>query len=78
MSKTFFGWDGKYEIYNDSCIIQQKFNCCKELINKYKIYNNSDSIPNQVDKISIQKIIDFEFREHLSQSSISLQQFAGI
>jgi hypothetical protein len=75
MSKTFFGWDGKYEIYNDSCIIQQKFNNYKELINKYKIYNNADSIPNQVDKISIRKIIDFEFTEHLRQNLISPQQF---
>ncbi len=62
MSKTFFGWAGKYEIYNESCIIQQKFNNEKELINKYKIFNNPDSIPNLVDKVSIQKIIDYEFR----------------
>ena len=62
MSKTFFGWAGKYEIYNESCIIQQKFNNEKELINKYKIFNNVDSIPNLIDKVSIQKIIDFEFR----------------
>ena len=34
MSKTFFGGAGKYEIYNDSCIIQQKFNDKRELINK--------------------------------------------
>jgi len=62
VSKTFFGWAGKYEIYNESCIIQQKFNNEKELINKYKIFNNPDSIPNLVDKVSIQKIIDYEFR----------------
>jgi hypothetical protein len=62
VSKTFFGWAGKYEIYNESCIIQQKFNNEKELINKYKIFNNVDSIPNLIDKVSIQKIIDFEFR----------------
>jgi hypothetical protein len=62
VSKTFFGWAGKYEIYNESCIIQQKFNNEKELINKYKIFNNADSIPNLIDKVSIQKIIDYEFR----------------
>ena len=62
MSKTFLGWEGKYEIYNESCIIQQKFNSDKELTNKYKIFNNVNSIPSLVDKISIQKIIDYEFR----------------
>ncbi len=61
MSKTYLGWDGKYEIYNDSCIIQQKFNFQKELINKYKIFNNVESIPNLVDKSTIQKIIEYEF-----------------
>jgi hypothetical protein len=62
VSKTFFGWAGKYEIYNESCIIQQKFNIEKELINKYKIFNSADAIPNLVDKVSIKKIIDYEFR----------------
>ncbi len=62
MSKTFFGGAGKYEIYNDSCIIQQKFNEKKELVNKYKIFNNVELIPNLVDKVSIQKIIDYEFK----------------
>ena len=62
MSKTFFGGEGKYEIYNDSCIIQQKINNKKELINKYKIFNNVELIPNHVDKVSIRKIIDYEFK----------------
>ena len=62
MSKTFFGGAGKYEIYNDSCIIQQKFNDKRELINKYKIFNNVELIPNLVDKVSIRKIIDYEFK----------------
>lgn len=62
MSKTLFGGEGKYEIYNDSCIIQQKFNDKKELINKYKIFNNVESIPNLVDKVSIKKIIQYEFK----------------
>ena len=62
MSKTFFGGEGKYEIYNDCCIIQQKFNNNNELINKYKVFNNVELIPNQVDKVSIRKIIDYEFK----------------
>ncbi len=62
MSKTFFGGEGKYEIYNDSCIIQQKFNAKQELINKYKIFNNVDLIPNHIDKVSIRKIIEYEFK----------------
>ena len=62
MSKTLFGGEGKYEIYNDSCIIQQKFNDKKELINKYKIFNNVEAIPNLVDKVSIKKIIEYEFK----------------
>jgi hypothetical protein len=62
MSKTFFGGEGKYEIYNDSCIIQQKFNNEKELINKYKIFNNVESIPNLIDKVSIKRIIEYEFK----------------
>jgi hypothetical protein len=62
MSKTFFGGEGKYEIYNDSCIIQQKFNDKKELINQYKIFNNVESVPNLIDKVSIRKIIDYEFK----------------
>ena len=71
MSKTYFGWDGKYEIYNDSCIIQQKFNFQKELINKYKIFNNAESIPNLVDKTTIQKIIEYEFKsENFSSAGV--------
>ena len=62
MSKTFFGGEGKYEIYNDCCIIQQKFNNNNELINKYKVFNNAELIPNLVDKVSIRKIIDYEFK----------------
>lgn len=62
MSKTFFGGEGKYEIYNDSCIIWQKFNGNKELINKYKVFNNVELIPNLVDKVLIRKIIDYEFK----------------
>ena len=62
MSKTFFGGEGKYEIYNDCCIIQQKFNNNNELINKYKVFNNVELIPNLVDKVSIRKIIDYEFK----------------
>ncbi|MFZ0455341.1 MAG: hypothetical protein WCE54_05930 [Ignavibacteriaceae bacterium] len=62
MSKTFLGGEGKYEIYNDSCIIQQKFNDNKELINKYKIFNNVDLIPSLIDKVSIRKIIEYEFK----------------
>jgi hypothetical protein len=63
MSKTFFGGEGKYEIYNESCIIWQKFNNKKELVNKYKVYNNVELIPSLVDKVSIKRIIDYEFNK---------------
>jgi hypothetical protein len=62
MSKTFFGGEGKYEIYNESCIIWQKFNNKKELVNKYKVYNDVELIPSLVDKVSIKRIIDYEFK----------------
>ena len=63
MSKTFFGGEGKYEIYNESCIIWQKFNDKKELVNKYKIFNNVELIPSLIDKVSIKRIIDYEFKK---------------
>ncbi|MEJ2617353.1 MAG: hypothetical protein P8Z35_20545 [Ignavibacteriaceae bacterium] len=63
MSKTFFGGEGKYEIYNESCIIWQKFNNKKELVNKYKVYNDVELIPSLVDKVSIKRIIDYEFNK---------------
>lgn len=63
MSKTFFGGEGKYEIYNESCIIWQKFNDKKELVNKYKIFNNVELIPSMLDKVSIKRIIDYEFKK---------------
>lgn len=65
MSKTYFGWEGKYEIYNENCIIQQKFNENKELTDKYKIFNQVNSIPNLEDKISLRKIIDYEFKNRV-------------
>ena len=66
MSKTLFGGEGKYEIYNETCIIQQKYDNNKELINKFKIFNNVELIPNSIDKVSIQRIIDYEFRNKLN------------
>jgi hypothetical protein len=72
MSKIVMGLAGRYEIYNENCIILQKFNENKELTNKFKIYNDADLIPHLLDHAMIKKIIDHEFPDikHLNTNII--------
>lgn len=57
MSKTFFGFDGQYDIDDDGNIIHRMIDQFGKLTGIFKVYKSVKKIPNLIDRSKIEHLL---------------------